>query len=124
MAASYDYYFYKNDGSGVQRYLDSFSIVLDYGDAMPSAADFGWSRDGYTFKNWNTASNGSGTTYNVGAAPPNADENFYAIWEEDAPVISTVTVSYKGSVIATVSGTTVLNTAGKYMEDDITITVP
>ena len=83
---------------------------------------FGFSYSGYTFKEWNTSPDGTGTSYNVGdSVTGTGTKNFYAIWEAEAIDIA---ISYKGSTIATLSasGTKTLETEGKYCEDDITVT--
>lgn len=50
-------------------------------------------RTGYTFLNWNTKSDGSGTTYNSGASyTTNAALTLYAIWRQN-----TFTVSYNAN---------------------------
>lgn len=53
----------------------------------------GFTRTGYTFSKWNTAANGTGTSYNAGASyTANADASLYAIWN-----INTWTVSYNAN---------------------------
>lgn len=108
---------YKNDGTNTNTHLTSTAYPT-----MPSASALGWSRDGYTFVNWNSESDGSGTSIEVGDVNPADYEVYYAIWEEDAPSYD-VTISYKSNVIATMSasGTKTLKTSGKYCEDDITV---
>lgn len=50
-------------------------------------------RTGYTFKNWNTASNGSGTAYNAGTSyTPSANITLYAQW-----TINSYQVSYNAN---------------------------
>lgn len=62
-------------------------------------------RTGYSFKNWNTASNGSGTSYASGANyTANAAATLYAQWN-----INTYTVTYNGNG-GTVSPTTATKT--------------
>ncbi len=61
----------------------------------------GFSRDGYTILRWNTADNGSGTNYALGATyTGNADLNLYAIWQAGN---YTVTLNNQS---ATTAGTT------------------
>ena len=44
----------------------------------------GFTRTGYTFLNWNTAANGSGTTYNAGASyTANSSVTLYAQWKKN-----------------------------------------
>ncbi|MBR1444769.1 MAG: InlB B-repeat-containing protein, partial [Firmicutes bacterium] len=50
-------------------------------------------RDGYTFKNWNTKSDGTGTSYSAGGKyTANANVTLYAIWE-----INKYTISYNAN---------------------------
>lgn len=47
----------------------------------------GFTKTGYVFKEWNTASNGTGTSYDEGDTySTDADLTLYAIWEEEPPV--------------------------------------
>lgn len=63
-------------------------------------ANNSFSRTGYTLSKWNTASNGTGTSYNLGATyNDNADKTFYAIWN-----INTWSVSYNGNKPSGASG--------------------
>lgn len=75
--------FYLNDGSDTYRDYSS-------GDAsFPTLDYFRWSREGYNFLYWNTASDGSGTTYYADAPIPESLRGgggpFYAIWEVVTP---------------------------------------
>lgn len=117
MAGDQQCFVYKNDGTSTYMSLASTAYPT-----MPSASALGWSRDGYTFVNWNSADDGSGTSIEVGDVNPADFNNYYAIWEEVAPSYD-VTISYKNNVIATMdaSGTKTLETSGKYCEDDITV---
>ena len=58
-------------------------------------------RSGYTFKNWNTKADGSGTSYNSGASLGmlTADVTLYAMWTAAAPSgpSGTYTVKYNGN---------------------------
>lgn len=68
-------------------------------------------RTGYTFLRWNTAKNGSGTSYNAGAtmaAGSNAAVTLYAQWQQQpsAPTISSLTaIRSNSSGAASDSGT-------------------
>ena len=43
-------------------------------------------RSGYSFVNWNTLANGTGTSYAAGSTINlTADTTLYAIWQADAP---------------------------------------
>lgn len=76
---------------------------------------YGWQKDGSVFKEWNTARDGSGTSYQTGEM---ASTSLYAIWEK-----TDVIISYNGNTIATMSdsGTKTLETSGKYVPADILI---
>lgn len=64
-------------------------------------------RTGYTFSNWNTKSDGSGTSYSSGSSyTANSAATLYAIWTENA-----LTVNYYSNY-ATVSFADALNTVG------------
>ena len=94
--------------------------VLPNGSLVPTIESTNCpAQEGYRFKEWNTSHNGNGTTYSPGDVAP-VNGYLYAIWEE---IPYDVTISYKGSTIATMSssGTKTLNTSGTYCEDDITI---
>lgn len=61
-------------------------------------------RTGYTFKNWNTASNGSGTSYNPGSQygqDPGGTVTLYAQW---TPITYAVTYNGNGSNATNVPG--------------------
>ena len=107
-------------GSGLT--MPSHTTISVYAeDPDTFIGTFGFSYSGYTFKEWNTSSDGTGTSYNVGDSVTGTGTiYFYAIWEAEAV---DVVISYKGSTIATMSssGTKTLETAGTYCEDDITI---
>ncbi|MEE0257134.1 leucine-rich repeat protein [Evtepia sp.] len=73
------------------------------GTAYTSANLF--TRAGYSFKGWNTAANGNGTTYNAGdSLPTSANLTLYAQWTLDKPTISssgTTTAVYGNEVTLT-----------------------
>ena len=75
------------------------------GTAFASANLF--TRAGYSFKGWNTAADGKGTAYNVGASiPTSANLTLYAQWTLDKPTISssgTTTAVYGNEVTLTAS---------------------
>lgn len=59
---------------GTQIYNEGYEIVNGTG----------FTKHGYSFKNWNTNANGSGTTYYAGDIyKKNTNETLYAIWEEN-----------------------------------------
>jgi uncharacterized repeat protein (TIGR02543 family) len=73
-----------------------------------------FTRIGYTFKNWNTSANGSGTTYtNQQSVTLFSDLSLYPQWNLIAPGVPTVTVSAGNTEVtvtptpAAASGTTV-----------------
>ncbi len=83
--ASYTPVIYKirynsNGGSGTMK-----STYIAY-DSNGNVAENEFTRDGYTFKNWNTKANGTGTTYAEGeevfnlSSVSNGVFNLYAIW--------------------------------------------
>ena len=88
-AATYPVTYNANGGSGApgiqtKTYGTGFTIS----STVPT-------RTGYTFKNWNTAADGSGTSYSPGTAYvsfPNAAVTLYAQWQ-----IDTYTVSYSAN---------------------------
>ena len=52
-------------------------------------------KSGYTFKEWNTKSDGTGTSYAPGATySTNTSLSLYAIYEQDTPVDSLPTITY------------------------------
>ena len=83
--------FYLNDGSDTYRDYSSGNA------SFPTLDTFGWSREGYNFLYWNTASDGSGTTYYADAPIPESVRGtgwpFYAIWEAVAPITEYYKVS-------------------------------
>ncbi len=55
-------------------------------------------KDGYTFKCWNTKSDGSGTSYNPGATYNlTANATLYAIWEQNSVTPTTYTLTYNAN---------------------------
>ena len=88
-------------------------------DALPNPSTYGWSKEGCTFKEWNTLRSGNGTAFSPGDFTP-TETAVYAIWES-----CNLTISYKGSIIAGMSGsgTKTLETEGSYCEDDIAFSI-
>ncbi len=55
-------------------------------------------RSGYTFKKWNTKSDGTGTSYNPGATYNlTANATLYAIWQQNPVTPTTYTLSYNAN---------------------------
>lgn len=80
-----------NGGSGQPGNQDKW-----YGEALYLSSTKP-TRTGYTFKNWNTASNGSGTSYNPGSQygpDPGGTVTLYAQW---TPITYAVTYNGNGS---------------------------
>jgi len=79
-----------NNGS-TDIYGDKFCDPTDYPVSDYNSSN-GWMSygyhfvyEGYTFSHWNTAADGSGTSYFVGdnlPSSPSVDNNYYAIWEK------------------------------------------
>ena len=79
-----------NNGS-TDIYGDKFCDPTDYPVSDYNSSN-GWMAygyhfvyEGYTFSHWNTAADGSSTSYFVGdnlPSSPSVDNNYYAIWEE------------------------------------------
>ena len=92
----YDISFDTQGGSPVGTFA---GIAEGSTTTLPAAS----ARDGYIFQNWNTSSNGTGTSYAPGATytVPSGDVTLYAIWQlQDTtpPVISSITAN---SIVST-----------------------
>ena len=76
-----------NGGSGApSAQTKTYGIAITLSSAKPT-------RTGYTFLNWNTKSDGSGTTYASGASyTSNANITLYAIWK-----VNTYTINYNAN---------------------------
>ncbi len=86
-----------------------------------------FTRSGYTFSGWNTAADGSGTSYaNSASFPFTANATLYAQWT----VISTPTISTTGTLSAlsttygTASSTATFSVSGSALTNDIVVTPP
>ena len=79
--------FNANGGTGApSAQTKTYGVSLTLSSTKPT-------KTGYTFKNWNTASDGSGTSYSSGATyTGNAPLTLYAIW-----TANTYTVSYNAN---------------------------
>jgi len=119
---------YKPNGSDVKKPGDSdpvaatdvvenhnsgdVAIAVDAAAATDaSPAGFGWTREGYTFTGWNTAANGSGTAYAVGAGVTIGSSNvvLYAQWTPGSGSVltltgATYTVAHKDGLDQDISG--------------------
>ena len=114
---------YRNYDSEDGVYAEDFFATFPPINAIDNGLEiYDWSWSQHNFLGWNTARDGSGTSYQSGDSVPSGVYAFYAIWEE-AVVVPDVTVTYAGSQITSMSasGTKTLLTSGKYCEDDITI---
>ncbi|MCY1153109.1 MAG: InlB B-repeat-containing protein [Sphaerochaetaceae bacterium] len=74
-------YFDSNGGSG---YVNEIITLEGYSHSAPNP-NYDLSRDGYTFDHWNTESDDSGTSYEIGdmIEVDQQEKTIYAIWEED-----------------------------------------
>jgi len=110
---------YMNDGTNTKYIWDGENGSRV--PPLPTVEAIGWSREGYSFVEWNSSSDGSGTSYSPGSNfnPPNGGV-LYAIWEEQT-ASNDVIITYKNSTIAFMdeSGSKIIQTAGKYCEGNI-----
>jgi hypothetical protein len=61
------------------------------GGTIPDADALGWQKEGYAFKEWNTAADGSGDSYSAGGTfPASYPMIFYAIWKSLSAKISSI----------------------------------
>ena len=86
-AMTYDIVYVTGDGSNVASQEKTKGVSIALSTMVPT-------RDGFTFTNWNTKSDGSGTNYNAGVTYSiDADLTLYAIW---TPWTHTVTFNVNG----------------------------
>lgn len=72
--STYDISYETGDGTEVASQVKTKGTAITLSSTIPT-------RDGFTFSKWNTASDGSGTSYNAGATySTDADLVLYAIW--------------------------------------------
>lgn len=86
--------YYANGGSGTVPSAYT-SKVANVELTLPNASQSGLTRSGYTLVSWNTAADGSGTSYALGGSlTANADTTLYAIWRKNyvAPTITSVEI--------------------------------
>lgn len=91
---AYTITYYANGGSGTVPSTYT-TKVHDVALTLPNASNSTLTRDGYTLISWNTAADGSGTSYSLGGTfTVNADTTLYAIWRQNyvAPTITDVQV--------------------------------
>jgi uncharacterized repeat protein (TIGR02543 family) len=86
-----------------------------------------FTRSGYSFSGWNTASDGSGTSYaNSASFPFTSNATLYAQWTViSAPTISaTGTLSALSTTYGTASSTATFSVSGSALTNDIVVTPP
>ena len=92
LADSHTVSFDSNGGSG--------SMVDETHNAAAALTANSFTRSGYSFTGWNTASNGSGTSYADGASYPfDADLTLYAQWLADSHTVSFDSNGGSGSMV-------------------------
>ncbi len=83
------------------------STTVQRGKSATIAAN-GFAKSGSTFSHWNTAANGSGTTYNPGnTLTLNSNMTLYAIWKNNPPQTCTITYYGNGATGGSTGATTV-----------------
>lgn len=125
MAVDITLVYYKNDGTSTHLGCTGLSstptdYITSVGESWDVSPAQDWSRSGYAFVCWNTAADGSGTSYIPPAQTTGGIQRaVYAIWQVDADVV----IDLGSTTIATMSatGTKTLATQGTYVADDITI---
>jgi uncharacterized repeat protein (TIGR02543 family) len=94
------------ESAGGTGSIDSISNQVGSSTILPSGS--GMSDPGYTFAGWNTAANGSGTQYAVGATYVfSGNQTLFAQWTPD---VYTVTYSYDGGIAGVNSANFVVGT--------------
>lgn len=79
-----------NGNNATGGYVAPQSVISGGAITIPANA---YTRTGYTFIQWNTAANGTGTGYSPGASfTPGGNTTLYAIWQ-----INTYAVTYNGN---------------------------
>ena len=76
---------FQPNGGGGQAFILETSQVEDgqYRMALPDPADYGVSRDGYTFVGWSTDPSGNGQNYTPQEISVSDGQTFYAIWAKN-----------------------------------------
>ena len=80
--------FDSNGGTGNMKNISLEPIIIGGSAATQRIKDNLFTRDGYTFKNWNTEADGSGTSY-TSYIPVEEDLKLYAQWEKISVSITT-----------------------------------
>lgn len=83
--ASNNFTFYKNDGTSTSATVGAGSSVNTIAPYITDVGDshVNWTRDGYSFIEWNSSSSGSGISYQPGdSISLKNHDTLYAIWEE------------------------------------------
>ena len=124
MAASYTLYrnYSTTDPTALaDMFIFTFPPINAVEDEL-TGDTFDWSRDGYEFVGWNTARDGSGTSYNAGDTTPKTPTTYYATWRE-AVTTPPVEILLGNTESASLSdtGSVTLATAGTYVNEDITV---
>ncbi|MBZ3934846.1 InlB B-repeat-containing protein, partial [Methanimicrococcus blatticola] len=73
--------YHLNDGTNINQSIE-IPIGSSHTVLAPNHADLLFTREGYTFLNWNSMANGLGETYTIGdSLPQNHDYHLYAQWD-------------------------------------------
>lgn len=90
-ATAYTVSYDANGGSGAPSSQTKYKdVTLTLSSTTPT-------RSGYTFKGWSTSSTASSPTYYAGGSyTANSSATLYAVWDENAPIIYTISYNANG----------------------------
>lgn len=110
--------FHKNDGVTPETTNDvQITPNVNFDGTAPT-----YTRSGYTFKEWNTESNGSGTAYaSLTSAQFSASDELYAIWTADGPNTSTLTFDANLTGVTPNPSSVTVNTGDKVYTANIPV---
>lgn len=129
--------------SSVELYKSTFTVSYDANGGSGSMSDSNspydtatvvttlansFTRDGFTFNGWNTASGGGGTSYAAGATfTISANTTLYAQWASSAPACSNAVALSKGSAtngtVNTISSASVETCSSTASDRRVTVTI-
>lgn len=111
-----------NGGSGS---MDSQTFYPDDGESVTIKAN-GFTRSGYSFVNWNTSSDGSGTSYNAGSTYKGNGMTLYAQWKSIIFSATNWAYAYSFSNIwkTTYSGKTIYHWQEHFYTISVKVTAP